>query len=352
MRVAITGASGNVGTSVVGALLADERITSVVGISRRPAPTPDDDGRLSWHTADVITDPLTGAFEGVDAVIHLAWAIQPSRNDGQLRATNVIGSRRVFDAAGAAGVGTLVYASSVGAYSPAEAGTEPVDESWPTGGIRSSFYSRHKAEVETELDHFQSRYPEMRTVRLRPGLIFKRASASEIRRYFGGPFVPGSLLKPGRLPVFPWIDGMRAQAVHADDVGEAYRLAVTGNAEGAFNVAADPILDADSLAEGLGVRVVGIPGAVARAGAGLSWKARLQPTPPGWVDMARGAPLMDTTRAREELGWNPSRTAVEAIRELLEGMADGAGGPTAPLDPRAGGPLRVREILTGIGRRD
>lgn len=351
MRVAVTGASGNVGTSVVGALLADERIEKVIGISRRRPETPDGD-RLTWHTADVITDPLVGAFEGADAVIHLAWAIQPSRDDAQLRATNVLGSRRVFDAAGAAGAGTLVYASSVGAYSPARSGTGPVDESWSTGGIETSFYSRHKAEVEGELDRFSSRYPDVRTVRLRPGLIFKRASASEIRRYFGGPLVPGSLLKPGRLPIFPWIDGLRTQAVHTDDVAEAYRLAVTGEAEGAFNIAADPILDADSLAEGLGVRVLGLPGGVARTGADLSWKARLQPTSPGWVDMARGAPLMDVSRARTELGWNPTRTAIDAIRELLEGMADGAGGPTPPLEADAGGPLRIREFLTGLGARD
>lgn len=110
MRVVVTGASGNVGTSVLSALMADERIDSVVGVSRRSAPTPAGD-RLSWRTADVIDDPLEPIFEGADAVVHLAWAIQPSRDDALLRATNVIGSRRVFNAAGAA-VRTWVLAGT------------------------------------------------------------------------------------------------------------------------------------------------------------------------------------------------------------------------------------------------
>lgn len=152
--------------------------------------------------------------------------------------------------------------------------------------------------------------------------------------------------------MFPWIRGMRTQAVHTDDVGEAYRLAVLGEQEGPFNIAAEPILDADSLARGLGLRVVEVPGQLARAGASLSWKARLQPTPPGWVDMARGTPVMDTTRAREELGWYSRKSSIDATRELLQGMADGADAPTPPLDAHAGGPLRIREFLTGLGRRD
>ena len=77
----------------------------------------------------------------------------------------------------------LVYASSVGAYSPGPKDRR-VDESWPTAGIESSFYSRHKAEVERLLDRFERETPSVRVVRLRPALIFKREAASGIRRLF------------------------------------------------------------------------------------------------------------------------------------------------------------------------
>src|SRR5205814_9483756 len=107
----------------------------------------------------------------------LSWLIQPSRDEEVLRATNVEGSRRVFEAAADASVPTLLYASSVGAYSPGPK-DRAVDESWPTDGVRSSFYARHKAEVERILDGFEARHRGLRVVRLRPGLVFKREAAA------------------------------------------------------------------------------------------------------------------------------------------------------------------------------
>jgi UDP-glucose 4-epimerase len=349
MRVAITGASGNVGTSVVRALAGDDTVDSIVGIARRrPEWRPD---KVEWITADITRDSLEVAFAGADVVIHLAWAIQPSRDLQRTRDVNVAGSERVFAAAATAGVGAVVYASSIGAYS-AGPQDSPVGEDWPTGGIPTSFYSRHKAETERLLDRFEAENTGTRVVRLRPALIFKGEAASEIRRFFAGPLVPGSLLKPGRLPVFPWIAGMRTQGVHTDDVAEAYRLATTGDASGAFNIAAEPVLDQTNLGAVLDARIVPLPGAAVRAGAALSWRLRLQPTPAGWVDMGRSVPLMSTERARSVLGWEPRRSAGDALREVLAGMAEGTGGQTPPLDSNAGGRLRFREFLSGIGARN
>jgi UDP-glucose 4-epimerase len=141
------------------------------------------------------------------------------------------------------------------------------------------------------------------------------------------------------------------QAVHSLDVGDAYRLAVKGDARGAFNIAADPVLDPERLASMLGARRVRVPGRALRAAAAATWRLRLQPSEPGWVDMALNVPVMDCTRAREELGWRPRHTSVEALRELIEGIRDGAGIDTPPLAPRTGGPMRIRELLTGVGSR-
>jgi UDP-glucose 4-epimerase len=207
-------------------------------------------------------------------------------------------------------------------------------------------------EVERLLDRFEAEFPGVRSVRLRPGLIFKREAAQEIRRYFAGPFLPSPLIRPGLIPVVPDVERLRFQAVHSLDVGEAYRLAVVNErASGAYNVAADPVLDPDELADLLGARKVPVPATALRAGADATWKMRLQPSPAGWVDMALGVPLMDTTRARTELGWEPRRRADDALRELLGGMAEGAGAPTPPLDPATSGPMRIREFLTGVGHK-
>ena len=254
----------------------------------------------------------------------------------------------MFAAAAAAGVKALVYASSVGAYSPGPK-DRAVDESWPTAGIQTSFYSRHKAEVEQLLDVFEAEHPDVRVVRLRPGLIFKREAASEIRRLFAGPLLPNRLVRPGRIPVVPDTPRLRFQAVHADDVGDAYRRAVVERrarrVQRRGRARARPRPRSASCSARASCPV---PRRVLRAAAALTWRARLQPTPEGWVDMALGVPIMDTTRAREELGWTPRHDGGEALLELLGGMRDGAGFPTPPLHP---GGSRLRELTQGVGAR-
>ena len=266
------------------------------------------------------------------------------------RRVNVEGSRRVFDAVVRAGVRSLVYASSVGAYSPGPK-DRGVDESWPTRGISSSFYSRHKAEVERLLDAVEREHPRLRVVRLRPGLIFKRAAASEIRRLFVGPFVPRWVFQSRLVPVVPDVPRLAVQAVHSDDVGEAYRLAALSDAHGAFNIAAEPVIDIPRVARLLGARTVHTPPAVLRAGAAAAFALRLTPTEPGWLEMALSVPMMSTERAERVLGFVPRRSGEEALRELCDGLRDGAEGDTPTLARHASGPLRVREILTGVGAR-
>jgi UDP-glucose 4-epimerase len=346
MRVVVTGATGNVGTALLRALAGEDRVEEVVGIARRvPGSTVP---KATWARADVARDDLEALFAGADCVVHLAWLIQPSRDEPRLRAVNVDGSRRVFDAVAAAGVPKLVYASSVGAYSEGPK-DRMVDESWPTEGIQSSFYSRHKAEVEHLLDEFEGGHPEPAVIRLRPALIFRKEAATGIRRLFLGPLFPGTLARGSMIPVVPQLERLRFQAVHGADVAEAYRLALRGDTRGAFNLAADPVLDATTLAQVLEARPVRVPATALRGAASISWRIRAQPSPPGWVDMALGVPLLDPARARAELGWEPRFTSTEALLELLKGLRQGAGYPTPPLDPATSGPLRSREFRTGVG---
>ncbi len=347
MRVAVIGASGNIGTSVLHALRRDPEVSSVLAIARRPAAAAD---RIEWRGRDVTSDDLRPDLERADAVVCLSWLIQPSRDPDKLRRANVDGSRRVFEAAAEVGVPALLYASSVGAYSPGPK-DRAVDESWPTGGIESSFYASHKAQVERALDEIEARHRDMRVVRMRPALVFKREAASEIRRLFAGPLVPSFLVRPALIPIVPKAPRLRFQAVHSLEVGEAFRLALHTDVRGAFNLAADPVLDGDELRRLLRARPVRVHTGLLRAAADLTWRLRLQPTPPGWVDLALSVPVIDSSRARKELGWTPSRSAGDALLELLTGMRERAGAETPPLDPSAGGPLRAREVASGVGGR-
>ena len=349
MQVVVVGASGNAGTSLLRALGDEPAVDSVLGVARRLPKL--QFPKTEWAQADVAETDLVPLFRGADAVVHLAWTIQPSHDLGRLWHINVDGSTRVFRAVAEAKVPALVYASSIGAYSRAPK-DRAVDESWPTNGIPTSFYARHKAEVERRLDRFERENPEVRSVRLRPALIFKREAASGIRRLFAGPFLVNPLVRPRFIPFVPDIPRLRFQAVHSHDVGDAYRLAITRDVRGPFNVAADPVLDPDELARALGARKLPLGAGAARALTGLTWRLHLQPTPVGWLDMALAVPIMDTRRAREELGWAPRHTATEALVDVLKGMSEGAGLATPPLAPQTGGPARVRELLTGVGAKE
>jgi UDP-glucose 4-epimerase len=328
MRIVVTGATGNVGTSLLRALGGDEAVTSILGLARRLSSTRF--AKTEFVAVDLTRDKLVPYLSGADCVIHLAWVIQPSHDQTALRRTNVDGSQRLFDAVAAADVPALVVASSVGTYSP-RVDDRPVDETWPREGIPASWYSRHKAEVERRLDRLEERHPGLRVVRLRPAITTKRESAREQRRLFAGPLLPRPLVRPGWIPFIPDVPGLGLQLVHADDVADAYRRAAISDARGAFNVAADPVLDPAAIARVLGTRTLRFPERLLRGFARATWLARLQPTSPDWIDLALGSPVLDSSRARTELGWNPTRGPEETLREVVEAVRENAGGETPPL---------------------
>ncbi|QYG93115.1 NAD-dependent epimerase/dehydratase family protein [Iamia sp. SCSIO 61187] len=315
--ITVTGASGNVGAALLDVLDTDPRVAEVRALSRRP-PEQEHRAKVRWFGADITVDDLEPAVVGADALVHLAWLIQPSWDVDAQRRTNVDGSARVFAAAVAAGVPALVHASSVGAYA-AGPKDRTVDESWPLGGHPHHPYSRHKAEVEGLLDTIEADHPTLRVVRMRPALIFQERAGLELKRYFL-PRLPGlpAALRPSLVDRVP----TRFQVVHAIDVARAFAEAALGSVSGAFNLATDDVVG------GRHVPALRLP---ARAAASLTWRAHLQPVDPGWVRLVFGCPLLDSSRARDVLGWSPAMSGHEALAEGLEGMRTTRRAPTAAL---------------------
>ncbi|MCC2312868.1 NAD-dependent epimerase/dehydratase family protein [Cellulomonas xiejunii] len=342
MRVVVVGASGNVGTAVLRRLAQDSTVTSVVAVARRvpqDRPPPPYDV-ATWVACDIGADDAAGqvvvaladAFAGADAVVHLAWALQPTHDRARLLATNVVGTHRVVRAAVRAGVPHLVVASSVGAYSPSR-DEVPRDETWPTDGVPSSQYSVDKAAVETLLDRAEAQ-TSLVVARVRPALVFQRDAGHEIARYFLGPLVPGRVLD-GHVPVLPWPRGVRVQAVHADDLADAFREAVVRQVRGGFNVAGPGVLRGPDVAALVSAgRLREVPAGLARAAVSAGWRARVVPVGPGWLDLGTSAPVLDTTRAERELDWRPRFTGAQALHEVVRGIADGSGTASPPLRAR------------------
>lgn len=343
MRIVLTGASGNVGSALVRRLDRDGR-HELVGVVRRP---PGDEASLpamEWAAVDLTdeadTPALHAACHGADAVVHLAWGFQPSHREDHLRELGVGGTARVIDAVVSAGVPHLVHMSSVGAYSP-KRDDAPVDETWPTGGVPTSMYSRHKAAAERLLDELELDAPDVVVTRMRPGIVGQRSAGSALLRYGLPALVPGGLLR--HVPVLPIDTRLVIPMVHADDVADAVARVLEAGAPGAFNLAAEPPVTARDVADALGARLVQVPSGAVRAAVSASWHARVQPLDPGWIDLGYAVPLLDTTRARRELDWTPSTDATSVLAETLAGMQDTASSGTPVLRPRtvAGGLVRA-----------
>ncbi|TDD18588.1 NAD-dependent epimerase/dehydratase family protein [Kribbella turkmenica] len=331
MRVVITGASGNVGSALSRRLQAAGE-HDIVAVVRR---VPNRAATREWVSIDLSRPDCEPALQevirGADAVVHLAWAFQPSHDVRYLESVGVGGTQRILDACVATGVGHLVHMSSVGAYSP-KRDDNPVTEDWPVGGIPSSSYSSHKAAAEKLLDSFEQSVHGTAVARLRPGIIGQRAAGSALLRYALPVLLPARTVNA--VPVIPLPDGLTVAMVHADNVADAIVRVLQQRAAGAFNLAAPTPVTAAMIAEALGARWIKTPAPVLRALMLATWQARLQPVGPGWLDMGCAVPPLDSSRARRELGWSPTVDAMGVLRETVEGMSHAAAGATAVLRRR------------------
>jgi nucleoside-diphosphate-sugar epimerase len=344
MRIVITGATGNVGTALL-RRLTDDGGHRVLGLARRiPEVDPYRD-EVEWASVDLTKDSSTATlrdrFEGADAVVHLAWGFQPSHDLAYLRELGVGGTRRVVEAVEAAGVPHLVHQSSLGAYSPKRTHT-PVDETWPTDGIPTSRYSRHKAAAERILDSYEASGADTVVTRMRPGIIGQRSAGSALLRYGVPGIVPAGIL--GHIPVLPMDRRLVIPMVHADDVADAFVRVLEQRAGGAFNLAAPPPLTTQLVAAVLDARAVHVPAPVVRALMSAAWHARLQQVDTGWLDMGFATPLLDTSRAERVLGWSPTVDAMTVLREVLDGMREGNAADT-PVLRRRTVPGAVRDAV-------
>ncbi len=343
LKVAVTGASGNVGTALLRRLTdPGSGVAEVRGLVRRQPPDIAPYTAVRWHLTDLgetsSEEDLPGFLDGVDAVVHLAWALQPGRRPDDLRRVNVEGTLRVARAATAAGVGQFVHVSSIGAYAGGAVG-QKVTEDWPTTGVPSAQYSRDKSEAERVVREVMTRHPGTTSTVVRPTLVLQPEASSEIGRYFLGPWLFGAArLLPGavaRLLPLP-LPTVAVSFIHADDVADALVRMLDRRAPGPFNLAADPLLDSNGIARALGTVRIPVPAIALRAGLHAAFAAHVVPTEPGWLDMGTQLPALDTGRARRLLDWEPAYRSDEVLTQFVAALGRGDGAPGALLAPAGG----------------
>jgi UDP-glucose 4-epimerase len=235
----------------------------------------------------------------------------------------------------------------VGTYAAGRYGMR-VDESWPTTGIQSSPYSRDKSAAEAILDEYEQRFATtaIPIARMRPGFILQRAAASGLMRYGLPDYLPMQLVS--WLPLLPLDRRLCIPVVHADDVAQAIARVIDQRAAGPFNLAAEPPIGRDEVAAALDARPVHIPSGVLGALVDLSWRARLQHVDRGWLDLAFTVPLLNCSRARGELSWDPQWSSTQALADLVDGVAHQIHADSPPLRRRSMLDLLRRDLTEGL----
>ncbi len=327
LTVAVTGPTGTFGFGLIPLLQADSRIGRIVGIARRPFdPTAHGWSKMEYRRGDVRdADTLRDAFANADVVVHLAFMITGTASRETIRAINVEGTLAAFAAAAEAGAQRFVYASSVAAYGFHHDNPIGMTEDWPVRPAARLFYAREKAELERLLGEQADAHPGVGLYLLRPPVVLgphavgaknvlPAAATSAAQRMLG-------LANRVGMPVPVPAPDLPMQLIHEDDVGQALLKCVAAEGPaGAYNIAADGVLTVADVLRELGLTPLPIPGALAR---GAAQAAALIPplpfVPPAaeWVEAVTHPAIMDTTKAKRELGWHPRYTALEALRDTL-----------------------------------
>jgi nucleoside-diphosphate-sugar epimerase len=324
LTVAVTGPTGTFGAGLIPLLQDDDRIGRIIGIARSPF-DPAERGwtKMEYRQGDVRdTDALQAAFDGADVVVHLAFLITGNASRETTRSINVDGTLNVFRAAAAAGARRFVYASSVAAYGFHADNPEKIDEDWPTRPAAKLFYAQEKAELEGLLEEEATQHPELALFLLRPPIVLG-PNVIGGKDVLPGPLAPlGRKLfsRPRRLP-FPvpmFVPEHPMQFIHEEDVGRALvQCIVAAGPPGAYNIAGDGIVTASDVAREFGALAIPLPAGPAQAAARAFSRLPFLPPVAEWVEAAGRPAIMDTTKAREKLGWRPRYSGLEALRDTL-----------------------------------
>ena len=328
LTVAVTGPTGTFGFGLIPLLEADDRIDRVVGLARRPF-DPSEHGwsKMSYRQGDV-RDPgtLQDAFDGADVVVHLAFMITGTTGREAIRAINVEGTVNAFRAAAACGAKRFVYASSVAAYGFHSDNPIGMSEDWPIRPAAHLFYAREKAEVEQLLRDEAQAHSDVALYLLRPPIVLGPhavGAKGALPEPLAG-FAQRAFDMARRLP-FPVpvpVPDLPLQLIHEEDVGRALLACVLADGPpGAYNIAGDGIVTAADVVRELGFTPITVPADLAQSAARAAALIPLPSfAPPAseWIEAATHPAIMDTSKAKRELGWTPRHTALQALRDTLQ----------------------------------
>jgi UDP-glucose 4-epimerase len=304
MRYLITGGSGYIGTRLVSLLSARDDTDEIVVCDVRPPATYRP--RTRFERLDVRDRGAVRAVlerERPDALVHLAFLLDPIHDDALMYDVDVNGTQNVLEAAAGAGVGQVLVTSSTAAYGAFADNPEPLTEDDPVRGVPSYNYARDKAESDRICQLWAAKHPDRVMTIVRPCIVL-------------GPNVDNSLVRLWTKAPATFDTGNlegKIQFVHEDDVVEAISRLLDGRHGGAFNVAGDGLMTYRECAELIGQPIRKIPLRAARGLNRVMWKLRQAEAPVGQIEFGLYPWIASNEKLKRTLGWTPRYTSQEAF---------------------------------------
>lgn len=294
MRIILTGASGYLGSQLVGLWLQDEKIKEIIVIDLKDPKFifEKDNPKITFikkNVADVDFEKEVSDPEKIDAVFHAAYLIRtPFFNRKEHVRSNIQGAENIFKFTLNNKIKKLIHFSTVAIYGANQENSLeiPFKESDPIKENRIT-YGKDKGEIEKILEKLNLKYrnqSETEISVLRIGsvagpfgksVVGKKGLQSFMRGLF--PFIPVASERSAR------------QFVHEDDIVDAVNFCLFenfGEKYNIFNLAPNGFLTFQEIARILNKKVLKLPKFALSLIFQISWYLSFGkiPTPPGVIN--------------------------------------------------------------------
>jgi UDP-glucose 4-epimerase len=330
VRYLITGGSCYIGSRLNEILAAREEVEQIVNLDVRPPARPQ--AKATFVRGDVrdfaaVRDLLESTQP--DALVHLAFLLNPIRDEALMYDIDVNGTEAVLRAAAEAGIQQVLVTSSATAYGAFPDNPRPIAEDWPVRGQPDFSYARHKAEADRLCQLWALEQPDRVMTIVRPSIVFGPNVDNYISRGWE---------KSSFMPIMDGVDE-EFQLVHEDDVVSALIALLDGKHAGAFNLAGDGLLTWGRAAELVGKKTRTISLKTMKRFNNAMWKLHVPRTeaPAGNLDFIRYPWVVSTEKLKSTADWQPRYDTLETFKitmrakGLLPEAPTTLQAPTAPV---------------------
>jgi UDP-glucose 4-epimerase len=306
---AITGAAGYIGRCLTRRLSREEDCERIVGVDVRTSPhsVP----KTKNVCMDVRDPRLSETFrnEGVEIIVHTAWAVRQIHNAAEMRSINMDGMRNMLEAAKRCSARRIVHLSSTTVYGAYEDRTDFLKEESDLRPLKGVVYAEDKAAAEATLAGFKDKHPGVGITILRPCTVIGPSADNLIADMFRK---RAALLVRGCNPPY--------QFVHVDDLAEAVLLAAKQGTDGTYNVVGSGTIQTREMYSLAGQKVLSLPYTLVYALAASLWHLRLPGglVPPVVINQLRYPWLASGEKAERDLGFVPKYSSREALLDFLQ----------------------------------